>query len=42
MNKFHIEKQKTIIAEIPRVETDPLALLRERMQGRQGHFEFNL
>ena len=42
MNKFYIDKQKKIVAEIPRVETDPLALLRERMQGRQGHFQFKV
>ena len=40
MNRFFIEKQKRIISEIPAVDADPLAKLRERMEGRQGSFAF--
>ena len=40
MNKFYIDKQKKIIADIPIVNTDPLLRLRERMEGRQGSFSF--
>ena len=40
MNKFFIDKQKRIISEIPVGDADPLIRLRERMEGRQGSFEF--
>ena len=40
MNKFYISKQKKIVAEIPGSNTDPLAKLRMKMEGKKGSFAF--
>ena len=40
MNKFYIDKQKKIVASIPRSGTDPLNKLRAKMEGKEGVFKF--
>ena len=40
MNKFYIDKQKKIVASIPRSGTDPLDKLRAKMEGKEGVFKF--
>ena len=40
MNRFYIQKQKDIVSGIPPSHTDPLEILRNKMEGREGSFAF--